>query len=142
MANQKISALPPAAALTGSELIELVQGGVNVKTTVAAVTANATTPGYSSAALAGTDDVVLPGSDDFVISVDTTAGPISYTGFVAQRDGQRLTFNCAGANNLNFLPRTTSAAGNQLLASAETSIVQFDSITWQYSQGAGKWLEI
>jgi hypothetical protein len=142
MANQKISTLPAAAALVGTELLELVQGGTNVKSTVGAIATEIATPTYSAAALTGTDNVVLPGSGDYVISVDTTAGPITYTGFVAQRDGQKLTFNCAGANNLNFSPRTTSAAGNQMQASGISSIVEFDSITWQYSQGVGKWLQI
>lgn len=34
MADQKISAMPSASALTGAELVPLVQGGANVKTTV------------------------------------------------------------------------------------------------------------
>lgn len=33
MANKKISELDPAAALTGAELVEIVQGGTNVQTT-------------------------------------------------------------------------------------------------------------
>jgi UDP-N-acetylmuramyl tripeptide synthase len=142
MANQKISTLPAAAPLIGPELVEVVQGGANVKTTVSAIAAKITTPTYSSAALAGTDDVVLPGAGDYVIGVNTTAGPITYTGFIAQRDGQRLTFNVMGVNILNFNPRTTSAAANQMQASGLTSVVQFDSITWQYSQGVGKWLQV
>jgi hypothetical protein len=34
MADQKISAMPNAATLTGAELIPLVQSGANVKTTL------------------------------------------------------------------------------------------------------------
>lgn len=34
MADQKISAMPSATTLTGSELVPLVQGGANVKTTL------------------------------------------------------------------------------------------------------------
>ncbi len=37
MANQKISQMPAAAALTGAELVEVVQGGVNAQTTVSAL---------------------------------------------------------------------------------------------------------
>src|SRR6266404_2535446 len=37
MADQKISQLPGAAALTGTELIELVQGGANVRSTATAI---------------------------------------------------------------------------------------------------------
>jgi hypothetical protein len=41
MANQKISQMPASAALTGSELVEVVQAGVNVQTTAAALGATA-----------------------------------------------------------------------------------------------------
>lgn len=37
MANQKISQMPAAAALTGTELVEVVQSGVNVQTTASAL---------------------------------------------------------------------------------------------------------
>ena len=39
MANKKISELPAAGALTGAELAEAVQGGVNVQTTLTAIAA-------------------------------------------------------------------------------------------------------
>ena len=39
MADQKISAMPAALALTGAELVPLVQGGVNVQSTVADIKA-------------------------------------------------------------------------------------------------------
>jgi hypothetical protein len=143
MANQKISTLPAAGALMGTELIELVQAGVNVKGTVATLIA-VSVPGYALIApAAGTyNDVVLPGASDFIIDVNTTAGIINYTGWVAQRDGQRVTYSCVGANNLNFQPLTGSAAGNQLRMSGPTGLVDGDSITFQYSNGAGKWLVI
>lgn len=38
MANEKISQMPDAATLDGSELVPLVQSGDNVKTTVSALT--------------------------------------------------------------------------------------------------------
>lgn len=37
MADQKISAMPNASTLTGSELVPLVQGGANVKSTLSAL---------------------------------------------------------------------------------------------------------
>lgn len=37
MPNKKISELPAAGALSGAELVEAVQGGVNVQTTVQAI---------------------------------------------------------------------------------------------------------
>lgn len=39
MADSKISALPPAATLTGSELVPVVQAGISVRSTVTAVAA-------------------------------------------------------------------------------------------------------
>jgi hypothetical protein len=42
MADQKISDMSAAGALSGTELVELVQSGSNVRTTVAALTATAT----------------------------------------------------------------------------------------------------
>jgi hypothetical protein len=41
MANEKISQMPAAATLTGSELVELVQAGVNVQSTVATLASQA-----------------------------------------------------------------------------------------------------
>lgn len=99
-----------------------------------------TVPLYSAAALAGPNDVVLPGVSDYVISVDTSAAAVSFSGFVARRDGQRITFIANGANNLKFLALQGSAAANQIQASGETDIAGKDSQTLQYSAGFGKWL--
>jgi hypothetical protein len=100
------------------------------------------TPLYSAAALTGTNDVVLPGASDYVIDVSTTAGAVTYSGFVAQRDGQKLTFTNTGANLLNFSALTGSAAGNQLCVPTSLACVQNQSYTFQYSTGKGKWLLI
>ena len=48
MANEKISSLPAAIALTGTEFVPIVQGGINVKSTPAAFVSN------GSLALSGT----------------------------------------------------------------------------------------
>lgn len=95
---------------------------------------------YSAAALAGPNDVALPGPSDYVISVDTSAGAVSFSGFVAQRDGQRITLIANGANNLKLLALSGSAAANQIQASGETDVFGKDSQTLQYSTGFGKWL--
>lgn len=48
MADQKISAMPSAATLTGAELVPLVQSGANVKATIATLRAfNAVYGGFS-----------------------------------------------------------------------------------------------
>lgn len=101
-----------------------------------------TVPLYSAAALAGPNDVVLPGVSDYVISVSTAGGAVSFSGFVAQRDGQRVTFIANGANNLKFLALQGSAAANQIQASSETDVLGNDSITLVYSKGFGKWLVV
>lgn len=98
------------------------------------------TPLYSAAALAGPNDVVLPGPSDYIISVATGSGAVTFSGFVAQRDGQRLTLIANGANNIKLLALQGSAAGNQIQASGESDITGNDSITIQYSTGFGKWL--
>lgn len=51
MADQKISAMPSASALTGAELVPMVQGGANVKATLDAIKAAGRTFGaFSSTA--------------------------------------------------------------------------------------------
>ena len=97
-------------------------------------------PLYSAAALTGTNDVVLPGPSDYVINV---AAATNFTGFVAQRDGQCITFVFTGASGLlEFTPLATSAAGNQISASGTLGYNKGDSVKIQYSQGFGKWLVI
>ncbi len=97
-------------------------------------------PLYSAAALTGTNDVVLPGPSDYVINVATAT---NFTGFIAQRDAQKLTFVFTGGSGLlEFTPLATSSAANQLSASGTLGYNQHDSVTWQYSTGFGKWLVI
>lgn len=99
-----------------------------------------TVPLYSAAALAGPNDVVLPGPSDYFISVATGSGAVTFSGFVAQRDGQRITLIANGANNIKLLALQGSAAANQIQASGESDITGKDCITLQYSTGFGKWL--
>lgn len=90
---------------------------------------------------AGThNDVVLPGPSDYVIAVNTAAGAITYTGAVAQRDGQRVTYINTNTGLLTFAALTGSSAANQNQAPSDVSVVQNQSITWQYSTGLGKWV--
>ena len=51
MADTKISAMAPAATLTGAELVPLVQSGVNVQTTISTI--STFTRGYGSIYVAG-----------------------------------------------------------------------------------------
>lgn len=55
MADQKISAMPSAATLTGAELVPLVQGGANVRSTISDLSAftQSTYQGYGDIYVAG-----------------------------------------------------------------------------------------
>ena len=59
MADKKISQLPPAAALTGDELVPVVQSGVTLQSTAGAIRGTAASlPGFDDAAEAVADDVL------------------------------------------------------------------------------------
>ena len=92
MADTKTSAELSASTLTGSELLRVVQGGVDRKTTLNAIVADLglTGGGGSGGAptnaeyILGTDNALLPNARTFanntVIERDTSvAGQISYT---------------------------------------------------------------
>lgn len=103
----------------------------------------ASDPLYSaSAPAAGVyQDVVLPGASDYALDVDTTAGAIDYGGFVAQRNGQRITLSNTGANLLRALANSGgSAAGNQIRNATNLALVQNQSLTIQYFSGLNRWL--
>lgn len=100
-------------------------------------------PLYSTAALAGPNDVVLPGISDYIIDVNTASGPITYTGFVAQRSWQKLTLCPTGANNLNLSSLTGSAAANQMrVVTGGVGISQNDTYTIQYVPTLNKWIPV
>jgi hypothetical protein len=141
VANQKISTLPPAATITGSELAELVQGGVNVKASVISLIQ---TPQYSSQAPgAGTIAVLtLNGPFDCIVDIDTTAGNITIDTIGAQRDGQCVVISNIGANLLEFVAsKTPSALGIRANAGPITAL-QGDGYKFQYSASLGFWLVI
>lgn len=98
MADQKISAMPNAAALTGAETVPLVQGGANVKSTLSNITQfqrNA----YSNAG-AWSDTTLQTGS--------TTAGTpftfnnTDFNGGITLVSGSRMTVPVAGTYNLQW----------------------------------------
>lgn len=63
----KWTSFPPAGAITGSEVVALVQGGINVQSTVAAVSAATTTystkTNFSSGLAAGTWTTMVPAAN-------------------------------------------------------------------------------
>ena len=95
MADQKISAMPSAATLTGAELVPLVQSGANVKSTLSNFAAF--TRGNAGAFSSG---VTQTGS----ISSGTalTFNSTDYAGGVTLASGSRLTVPVAGTYNLQF----------------------------------------
>lgn len=105
---------------------------------------SANIPQYDAVALSGTqDNYVLPGASDFAIDVDTTGGACTFTGFIAQRDGQKLFITCTGANLLqvNTLDGGSDAA-NQVRTVADLGVVENQTLTLQYFAGITKWLAV
>ncbi len=87
------------------------------------------------------DDVVIPGASDYALDVDTSAGDVSYTGFVPQRSSQRLFISNTGANLLNLPSLTGSAANNQLRGIAGgLTLISGQTVTLQYIDTLNKWL--
>jgi hypothetical protein len=87
------------------------------------------------------DNVALPGPSDYVWDVDTTDGPVDFSGFIAQRDGQRIYLSATGANLLQVLALNGGSTGpRQVRNATDLALVQNQTLTIQYSAGAGKWL--
>lgn len=91
------------------------------------------------------NDVVLPGASDYCHDVDCTAGAITITGFVAQRDGQRLTIRKvdSSGNALTLSSLTGSAAGNQfqIIAAGLSLPLQYMAVTLRYVTAITKWVQ-
>lgn len=96
----------------------------------------------TDAPTAGThNNVVLPGGSDFALDVDTTAGNVTYTGFIARRNGQRLIISNTGANLLTLDSLTGSAANNQLRGiPGGITLVSGQTVTLEYVATLNKWL--
>lgn len=94
MADQKISAMPNASALTGTEQVPLVQSGANVKSTPDAINALVTNHGsfYSL-------------NDQSVVANTATVITTEHTAFAQEIscvDDSKFTFNKPGVYNLQF----------------------------------------
>lgn len=87
------------------------------------------------------NDVVLPGASDFAIDIDTAAGPVDVTGFVARRNGQKIFVSCVGPNLLQILAdNVASAAANRIRAATDLALVQSQTLTLQWNSGPDRWL--
>ena len=95
MADQKISAMPSAATLTGAELVPLVQSGGNVKATLS--TMSAFTRGNAGAY---SSNATQTGST--TVGTAFTFNTTDYAGGVTLASSTRLTAPAAGTYNLQF----------------------------------------
>jgi hypothetical protein len=90
------------------------------------------------------NNIALPGPSDYVWDVDTAAGNVDFSGFIAQRDGQRLYLSNIGANLFQVLALNAgSTAARQIRNATDLALVQNQTLTLQYAAGApggGKWL--
>jgi len=94
MADQKISAMPTAATLTGAELVPLVQSGANVKATLSAIKAVLRTYGGFSDTNNQTGDI----TQGTAISFDT----IDVNDGVTVQNSSEITVPTTGIYNLQF----------------------------------------
>jgi hypothetical protein len=100
---------------------------------------------YSSAALTGVNNVALPGASDYIIDVSAAGGAITYTGFVAQRDGQKITFrkSDSSANAVNFTGSSgSSTTANQMQTVSIGLPIQYATFTIQYNATLARWVQI
>ena len=101
MADQKISAMPSAATLTGAELVPLVQSGANVKATLSTMSAfsRGNAGAYSSSA-------TQTGST--TTGTAFTFNTTDYAGGVTLASSTRLTAPVAGTYDLQFSAQVQS----------------------------------
>ena len=89
------------------------------------------------------NDVALPNAGDLFLDIDTSAGAVNITGFVAQRNGQKLYISNVGSNLLQILALNAgSAAANQLRAPTDMGLITNQSASMVWSSEIGKWLMV
>jgi len=93
---------------------------------------------------AGTlDNYDLPGFSDYAIDVDSSAGAINFSGFIAKRPGQRLYLSNTAANLVQALANAAaSAAANRVRANGDLGIIQNMTLCLQWFTGLNRWLAI
>lgn len=99
-------------------------------------------PLTASVALSGAqNNVVLPGASDYALDIDTTAGACDISGFIAQRNGQKLYVSCTGANLLQILASSgLSSPENRIRAATDLALVTNQTLTLQWFSGLDRWL--
>ena len=96
MADQKISAMPSAATLTGAELVPLVQSGANVQATLSTLTTF--TYGANAAFEDFTTQNLVTANTPAIVTFNTT----DWATGVTLVSGSRLTVAKAGKYNFQF----------------------------------------
>jgi hypothetical protein len=108
MADQKISAMPAAAALTGAELVPLVQSGANVQSTISSL--SAFTQSSLGAYGAWQDTTTQTGSTTTPTAF--TINTVDANGGIALSAGTRLTVPNTGVYNLQWSGQFSSTDVN------------------------------
>ena len=96
MADQKISAMPNAATLTGAELVPLVQSGGNVKATLSALTTF--TYGANAAFEDFTTQNLVSANTPAIVTFNTT----DWATGITLASNSRITVTNAGKYNFQF----------------------------------------
>lgn len=143
MANRKISELPAAGVLSGAELVEAVQGGVNVQTTVQAI-ADLGGGGDTPGPLSRSENVTTLTVDDddhnyIIVLTHTDAADITLPNTVAI--GTYVTFiRGEGAGLTTFVPGGTSVfytLGDETTIEEERAWVSWLKVSATEWYGAG-----
>lgn len=95
-----------------------------------------------SAPAAGTiHNLALPGASDYALDINTAAGNVDISGFVAQRNGQRIYLSNTGANLLQALANNVgSVAANRVRAATDLAVIQNQTLTLEWFSGLSRWL--
>jgi hypothetical protein len=94
----------------------------------------------------GGNDIVLAGASDYIYDVNATGGAINITGFVPQRDGQRLTVRKvdSSANAVTLQSLTGSASGHQLQivsAGLQATLQYMVAANLRFNSTVNAWVE-
>lgn len=119
MADQKISAMPSASALTGAELIPLVQSGVNVQTTITDIAdfTTATNLGYGEIYVASgsTSQTTSGTANTYTTLTAFTTDGASATGVTPVASSDKLTLVNAGTYQVMFNATFTASNNHTFL---------------------------
>ncbi len=119
MADQKISAMPSASTLTGAELIPLVQGGVNVQTTVTDIAdyTTATNLGFGEIYVAGgsTSQTTSGTANNYTTLTAFTTDGASATGVTPVASSDKITLVNAGTYQVMFNATFTASNNHTFL---------------------------